>query len=542
MEVHSPYIFMCFLRRSFSSLLVVLLLIPQTLLADRALTDIVDTTGSSVSRANFLSWSSEAFRLKKDFTCTLPYARVPRGLIGTLCAMQDKGALLKAFGDTENIRLNSAILRGEALIIITSLSNAKDAADIAQYKDVKTDDEKQAVMNAVSRKWMNSVSSSSFGLRRPLKGIEALSLLQAATAQLPQQVKIRLTPQAEQYQELPNEELLNAVWQLIQRDYLRSPSIDKQEAGYRAIEALVNSLGDPYTNFFRPATANEFQLQIKGELSGIGAHIEDRAGVITVVSPIAGSPAERAGIAPGDEILEADGIVLTGLGVDKAVTYIRGEVGTVVELKIRRAGTTLTVRVKRESISIPEISVSWQGTIAVINIAQFGEATLLQSRSVFSKIAAQNPTGIILDLRNNPGGLLTAANTVLSNFLSKGSITTQVKGRIENRSEKTSDTPIIPENVKMAVLVNKGSASASEIVAGALQDYKRATILGTQTFGKGTVQEVINFRTGEALKLTMAEWFTPFGRKIDGIGVKPDVIVEAGDRDPQLQRAIEILK
>jgi carboxyl-terminal processing protease len=520
----------------------VFLLLPSGAFA-RPLTEIVNVSQSTVTRANFISWTMEALSIRRDTEeCALPYARAPRGLKSTLCTAQTHG-VLGIFGAGKEYVLAQPITRGEALMVLTAFLGKEEEADISSFKDLKSDAEKQAVMNAIVLKWMLPSRTQFFGVSRQLTGAETLSLLQAVSGQLPQRVQdITVSIGAAELSTLPKQEILNAVWQIISRDYLRNDKVDAEEAGYRAVEAIVNSLNDPYTTFFRPVTASDFQSQIKGEVSGIGAQIEDRSGVITVVSPLPGSPAERAGIATGDEILEANGTVLTGLGVDKAVTFIRGERGTTVTLKIRRRGGEITVTVQREVISIPEIQVKWQGDIAVVQLVQFGDTTEKQIRSVLTDISKKTPRGIILDLRGNGGGLLSAADVVVSNFVPKGSVVAKVQSKSETTEEITESDPTVTESTKMVVLVNKGSASASEIVAGALQDMKRATIVGTQTFGKGTVQEVIGFRSGEALKITIAEWLTPLGRKLDGIGVKPDIVIESDDRDAQLQRALDILR
>lgn len=533
------------LRKRFLALSFgVLLLLPLGAFA-RPVTDIVDASQGTVSRENFLSWTFEALGISRGSQdCTLPYRRTPRGLRSTLCAAQTYG-ILEVFGTGKEYVLAKPVTRGDALIVVTLLLGKKETADIGSFKDVKTDSEKRAVMNAVALKWMVPVRTTFFGVTRPLTGAEALSFLQATSGRLPsrvQEITITIPGSSSATETLPRQDLLNAVWQLVNRDYLHSSKISEDEAAYRAIEGMVDSLNDPYSTFFRPVTASDFQSQIKGEISGIGAQIEERNGVIIVVAPLPGSPAERAGITAGDELLEANGTVLTGLGSEKAVTYIRGERGTYVELKIRRSGVELTVTVQRDVISIPEIQVQWQGSVAVVQLVQFGETTERQIRSVFADIAKKNPRGIVLDIRNNGGGLLNAADVVVSNFLPQGSVVAKVQSRSETTEEKTESGPTIDPNTKLVVLVNKGSASASEIVAGALQDHGRATIVGAQSFGKGTVQEVIGFRTGEALKITIAEWLTPLGRKLEGIGVKPDIAVESADRDEQLQRALDILR
>lgn len=528
------------MRKSLAALFIAAQLLSPAAAFARPVSDIVNVSAETVSRIDFLTWSAEVTGLRKSDDCTLSYTRYPKGRKGTLCLAKNSGAL-EAFGPvTMNYNLNKPISRGEAVDVLTQIIGKRKEADVSAFKDVKTTRQKQAVMNAIALKWMNPVRADAFGWNDLLTGTEASSLLQAAGDAVPLQFTVKVnqgttTP-------LPKEELLNAVWQIIQRDYYKKDEVNGDEAAYKAIEGMVSGLNDPYSTFFRPVGASEFSNGIKGEVSGIGAHVEDKGGMVIIVAPLPGSPAERAGLQTGDQILEADGHVLTGIGLDKAVGYIRGEKGTFVELKLLRAGIQISVRVERAIISIPEVQVKWQGDIAIVELLQFGETTERQIRTVFTDVAKKKPKGIILDLRNNPGGLLSAADTVVSNFVPQGSVVAQVKSPSETRNEVTLDGPTVSDTTRVVVLVNKGSASASEIVAGALQDYKRATIVGETTFGKGSVQEVISFSGGEALKLTVANYFTPLGNKVDGIGIKPDIAVTADDRDAQLQRALDILR
>ncbi|MDD5055868.1 MAG: S41 family peptidase [Candidatus Peribacteraceae bacterium] len=512
-------------------------------LGARSVGSIVDVSAQTVSQATFIRWSMEALDLPhENESCTLPYKRYPLSMKRYLCSAQEKGAL-KVFGKSESYLLSRPVTRGEALIVLTALTGKNETADVSAFRDVHTDPEKQAVMNAVTLKWMTPVRTTMFGMERKLTGTEAKSVLESVTGNLPERVRsISVRAITVPASGIPHQDLLEAVWEVIRRDYLRKDTIDTDEAAYRAIEGLVDSLDDPYSNFFRPVSASDFQSQIKGEVSGIGAQVEERDGVLTVIAPLPGSPAERAGLSSGDEILEANGIKLTGLSVEKAVSYIRGERGTTVVLKVRRGSTEMIVNVVRDVISVPEIDVKWQGDIAVVQLTQFGETTLKRIRSVFQDVVKQSPRGIILDLRNNGGGLLSAADEVVSNFVPSGTVVAKVKSRTSTSEEVTANPPVVNASTKVVVLVNKGSASASEIVAGALQDLKRATIVGTSTFGKGTVQEVVGFTSGEALKLTVAEWLTPLGRTIEKIGIKPDIIVDEADRAEQLRRALDILR
>lgn len=509
----------------------------------RTIGSIVDVSAQTVSQASFIRWSLEALDIpREDVSCTLPYKRFPLSMKRYLCAAQEKGAL-KIFGNTESYLLSRPVSRGEALIVLTALTDKQEEADVDAFRDVRTDPEKKAAMNALALKWMVPLRSTVFGMERKMNGTEVKSLLEAATGNMPERIKsISVRAIAVPDSGVPHQDLLEAIWHVIRRDYLRKDNVDLNEAGYGAIEGLVDALDDPYSSFFRPVSASDFQSQMKGEVSGIGAQVEEHNGVLTVIAPLPGSPAERAGLSPGDQIVEANGTDLQGLSVDKAVSYIRGERGTTVVLKVRRGSSEMTVTVTREVISIPEIDVKWQGDIAVVQLSQFGETTLKRIRSVFADVMKQKPRGIILDLRNNGGGLLSAADEVVSSFVPSGTVVANVKSRTSTTQEITDKPAVVEASTKVVVLVNKGSASASEIVAGALQDLKRATIVGTTTFGKGTVQEVVGFTSGEALKLTVAEWMTPLGRIIEKTGIKPDITVDSNDRDEQMRRALDILR
>jgi carboxyl-terminal processing protease len=517
----------------------------------KSVPQIVDRSLEVVSRATFLQWSLESLSISnKDTSCVQPYKKTPKGMRGAVCVLQNKGGAEGVFGKADIYTLNKKITRAEAVHLLMILTNTADGdTDVSDITDAKNDLEKLIATVAISHRWMLPLRAHFFGFNRVLTGTQAMSLLQAVTdevpAATPKNISITIGNQSVTSGSLPNQDLLDAVWQLLQRDYLHSEKINRDELAYKIAEEIAQSSGDPYTNFFRPATAKNFNDMIKGELSGIGAQVEDKAGVVIVVSPIPGSPAQKAGLQTGDELLEADGHILTGIGVDQAVQYIRGKRGTSVTLKIRRAGTEIVLTIIRDAISIPEISVTWQGEVAVVQIVQFGETTQKKIRDIMIEIAKKNPKGIILDLRENGGGLLNAAGALLSNFLPQDTVVAQVRTATETSKVLTDELPItIADSVKMVVLVNKGSASASEITAGALQDYKRATIIGTTTFGKGTVQEILDFPNGEALKITVAEWLTPLGRFIQGKGIDPDIRVEQDGTtgDAQLKRALEFLR
>lgn len=508
-----------------------------------------------VTRGDFIRAAVQAFEVDVGAAAgdVLPYRRVPNALLPYVRAAHSRGAL-ELFGT--DLLLAQGITRGEALQVAVLLGGLKPAENFELfYKDVRKGSSlEQAVAVALEQTWMDPVNSTIFGSRRMLQGKEANLLIRKIRGEnLPAEghdgsgdemapvptIKVNFGTSG---RPLPKSEILETLWQIVNEEYLYDEKINPDEAAYSAAEAMMKTLGDPYSTFMRPVDSRSFQTQIRGEVSGIGAQVDYKDGYLTIVSPIRGGPAEAAGLKPGDQVLSVDGFNIVNIGFLEAVEKVRGPKGSKAKLHIRRDGIEFDIVVTRDLIKVPEIEVSWQGEVAVIKLVQFGRVTHDELRAEVVKINAQNPKGFILDLRSNPGGLLDAATSVMGNFVTKGSVVAQIAARNSTRFEKTTDDPSLDAGVPMIVLINGGSASASEIVAGALQDHKRATLVGEKTFGKGTVQQVLQFNDQSAFKMTIAEWFTPDGRKIDGVGVQPDVAVPEGERDDQMSRALELLR
>jgi carboxyl-terminal processing protease len=504
-----------------------------------------------VSRGDFIRSAIILLGLENtsvDSSEDLPYRRVAKGLEKYIRIAHKRNAL-ESFG--YDLLLAQDITRGQALRVMVNLTGF-DTPEPVTFKDVKigTPDER-AVRVAVKKEWMDPIRSNLFGVRRKLSGKDAHSLLRAVTGEegIKSKVQqntvptIQINSSNKRLMNLPKTQILETIWSVIQRDFFYNDKIDPDEAAYKAAEGLIESLGDKYTTFMRPVRSRQFQNQIKGEITGIGAQVEYINGILTIVTPMTGSPAEAAGLEPGDQILKADGEELSNIGFMEAVEKVRGPKGSSVKLTVRRNDIEFVVDVTRNVIRVPEAIITWQGQVVVIKIAQFGRITNDDLRPKIADIMKQDPKGIVLDLRNNPGGLLTAANTVMSIFVPMGSDVVEIRSRSGNRMEKTSFQQITPDTVPMAVLMNEGSASASEIVAGALQDHDRATLIGAKTFGKGTVQQVLQFNDQSSVKMTIAEWYTPLGNKIDGMGVNPDIgLSEVDGRDALMIRALEILR
>lgn len=337
------------------------------------------------------------------------------------------------------------------------------------------------------------------------------------------------------------------VWNIVQKQYVDSPVADK-DLFYGALEGMVWGLKDPYSTFFTPEMAEGFNQQIEGTFFGIGAEIglDDSANIV-VVSPIAGTPADEAGLRPEDRILKIDGVDTTGLSVNEAVSKIRGERGTTVKLTLGRPDKEpLEVAIIRDEIKIN--SVSWKvrdDQVGVIVINVFNDETPKLFADAVQELQDQGVTELVLDLRNNPGGLLGTAIDLAGYWI--GDKVAVIEDTGEKQTElKAVGVPLLA-NTQTVVLVNGGSASASEILSGALQDYNQATLIGEQTFGKGSVQEYHDLPDGSAVKITVAHWLTPLGRSIDQQGIAPDQVVPYSlddvhaDIDPQLQAALDYL-
>lgn len=338
------------------------------------------------------------------------------------------------------------------------------------------------------------------------------------------------------------------IWNLTKEKFYKQPVSDK-DLYYGALKGLVSGLDDPYSVYFDPEEAKTFMEDLNASFVGIGAHIGIKEEKLTVVAPLEDSPAEKAGLLPGDWIVTIDKVETSGMSVEEAVSKIRGEDGTEVVLQISRKGLDALKEIKiiRQKITVDSVKTKIEeGNIMTISISTFnGDTTPLFYRAVQDALS-KNVKGIIVDLRSNPGGLLTAAVNVSSAWVGYDPIVSE-KGKITNNTFNGVTAPRL-NGIPTVVLVDGGSASASEIVAGALQDYGYAKLIGTKTFGKGSVQDYQELPDGSAIKITTAEWFTPNGRNINKTGIEPDILVEfdveafkKNEHDNQKQTARDVL-
>ena len=342
------------------------------------------------------------------------------------------------------------------------------------------------------------------------------------------------------------------AWQVLEEKFVNPEKIDYQKMIYGAISGMVSSLKDPYTVFMPPEDAKIFKEDVSGEFQGVGMEIDVVKGELTVIAPLEGTPAKLAGLRAGDRIVKVDDIYTREMTTDEAVKLIRGPKGTPVILTIFREGwlESKEFEIIRDVIEIP--SLIWdikEGNIAYIRLYHFSET----GRSAFQQAAIEilnsSADRIILDLRNNPGGYLQVAQDITGWFLERGQIVTieDFGGKQENKEYKAQGSAqLLP--YPLIVLINQGSASASEILAGALQEYGIAKLVGTKTYGKGSVQELLKVTDDTSLKVTIAKWLTPYGQSISDGGLTPDYevkITEAdleAEKDPQLEKALELLK
>jgi len=336
------------------------------------------------------------------------------------------------------------------------------------------------------------------------------------------------------------------VLDLIQRNYVED--VDGQELTTKAIEGMLQSL-DPYSAYLSPERYRELEIGTSGEFGGVGMEVTTGEGYLKVISPIEGGPAEKAGIKPKDLIIEIEGESTEGMVVQEAVKLLRGPKGSSVNITIRREGKAkpFSLTLVRDKIIVKSVKYKMlDDQIGYIRLTQFQEDSSQELRTALSELEAQNGgklRGVVLDLRNNPGGLLGEAIEIVDEFIDRGLIVSVRGGTKGEAREYYATKNGNFQKYPIVVIVNDGSASASEVVAEALQDSKRATILGTNTFGKGSVQTIIRLEDGSGLKLTTAKFYAPSGRSISEVGVTPDVIVEnTNSHDKQLDTAVEILK
>ncbi len=318
---------------------------------------------------------------------------------------------------------------------------------------------------------------------------------------------------------------------LVKKNYVED--VDEKDLVYGAIKGMLSSL-DPHSSFMPPEAFKEMQIDTRGEFGGLGIQIGMKDKILTIIAPIEDTPAHKAGVKSGDKIIKIDGDSTKDITLHEAVSKLRGKKGTSVVITIIREGLdkTLDITIVRDIIKLKSVkSKVIDESIGYVKLTQFQEKSANDLRKAINKLSKENINSFILDLRNNPGGLLKGAVDVTSQFLPPGKLVVYIKGKTGDKTEFHTVNGNNYANYPMVVLVNEGSASASEIVAGALQDWNKAVVLGTQTFGKGSVQTVMPLSDGSALRLTTARYYTPKDRSIQTTGITPDIIVKLNGKN-----------
>jgi carboxyl-terminal processing protease len=341
------------------------------------------------------------------------------------------------------------------------------------------------------------------------------------------------------------------VWDLLKEKHVERNTLDAQQMVYGAISGLLRSTDDPYSSFFDPQESKMFSQDIAGSFDGIGAELGMKDEILTIIAPLDGSPAQRAGLRSGDKILKVDDKSSLDLTIDQAVDRIRGKKGTQVKLTILHDGEqeTADIIVTRDTIKLDSAKVEFiDDQIAHLEIIKFSDDVDTQFNSAMNKIINNKSKGIILDLRDNPGGLLDKAVSIASRMMPREKVVVLEEDSSGHKNSLSTSGGDKLSSFPMVVLINEGSASASEILAGALRDNRGIALIGEKTFGKGSVQQLIDLPGGSSVKITVAKWLTPNGDYIMDTGISPDIEVEMtrddyeNERDPQLEKAIEILK
>lgn len=341
------------------------------------------------------------------------------------------------------------------------------------------------------------------------------------------------------------------VWDSIKENYVNTGKISEKELFYGSLQGMVDSLDDPYTTFMNPEKHKEFNEGMSGKFEGIGAEIGIKNDILTIIAPLDGMPAQKAGLLSGDKVLEVDGESTKNMTVNDAVNKIRGKKGTDVVLTVFRdvIGETKKITITRGIITIKSIRTDFRDDgIVILKLINFNNNTLNDFNDAVRDIKSKECKGLIIDLRNNPGGYLSTSVEIASEWIENGPIVIESFGDHDEEDNIYNARGVARlKDYPTVILINQGSASASEILAGAMRDYDKAIIVGSQSYGKGSVQTLKNFKDGSSIKITIAKWLTPNRISISDKGITPDVVVDytmddyENDRTPQMDEAVQVL-
>lgn len=437
------------------------------------------------------------------------------------------------------------ITRFEALKILLILEGVPTPLAgfyLSAFEDMPADASVRSVIaKALEMRIVRSRDESYFGVNDYMTRLEVSNLLydMLLTAHGDQMIYINDT----RYLTKEKEDIFNEVWKMLHNRYLRTDQIDDIKLMEAAISGMVNSLDDPFTVFFPKQEAEDFMQYLDGQLEGIGAQVDIDldSGYVLIIAPLKDAPAEKSGLKSGDLIIEVDGVDIHGMSLDEAISLIKGPSGSTVDLLIRRGGVDFIISVKREKIELKTVFGRLQDGYLIIDLDLFGRTTVSEFQKVIAEQYNPRVKGIVLDLRSNPGGFLDTAMNILGEFFAPETVGVVTVDANAVQPQKIHGSGLL-KDVPLAILVNQYSASASEIIAGCVQDHKRGVVLGQTTYGKGTVQELIQFYDGSSFKFTISEWKTPNMRVIEKKGIEPDITISETDDDALVNRAILELK
>lgn len=508
-----------------------------------AVSEILGVDGNRpVTRAEFLKAGVIVLGVSVDMDSDANAYRAYDEALRPYVRAADERKAFDAFG--ANPDLSKAVSRGEAIRFLYELREWVGTGAVLPFRDVdSSSDLGAAVRLAAQHKWTSPLRKNVFGVNASLRGKEARELLTRAAADAGerqvQTVKVKIIPKKNETVGFTSKKFRDQVQSLLRDEYLYGDTL-ATATGATAKEFVAN-MKDPYTTLFDPVESKDFRDQLSGTVSGIGVHLDND--YMEVMSVVAGSPAEKAGIEAGDRIVKVNNKSIEGLPPEDVINRIRGKSGTPVRIGVKRGDEELAFNIVRAAIEIPDTKFETRSKVAIVTVSQFGDHLIKDAPKLFDDVVASDPEGIVIDLRYNPGGYLQAVPSILNELLPEKSVYLYVRGRNFRDDYVTDEAPSIPADMPVVVLTNEGTASSAEIVAGALQDYGRATIVGTKTYGKGTVQTVVPFKNKSSLKFTIAEWLTPEEHPINKIGIIPDVEVEQSDAgDAQLDKALELIR
>jgi len=501
-------------------------------LPDSGLKTEENTLAEAVKRFGF--FAEEAERAVSDTENFLTMSQAIRYLNKAYGIVPNREASPRFLLITQNLKLPKTILPE---LEATYASGMINRSDLFSFRPTAP------LLRRDLVRWMYHYNRSG---RKKQSGLEKTSakIIRPSRGEKRETVQIRIskpTPKSKENLIMPNGVILQDVFAEVLRKYEFPEELtrEKKEAMVEAaMEAMIKELGDKYSNYIRPNKSEEFLEDLEGKFEGIGAFVELVDHRFTIISPITGSPAEKAGILPGDIVTHVDGESIKDVSINESVKKIRGEAGTVVRLTIERTyqSNPIEISVTRGKIEIPSITVQWRGSIPIIGIHQFTRDTIIKLQAIINQeILPRKPLGIILDLRRNPGGLLTSAVSVGSLFLKKDQVVFKTEARGKIREYKATSDGTLSDFSNIVILQDGGTASASEIVITTLQDHRGVVVIGKKSVGKGTVQEIRKYNHGGALKLTIAKWKTPKDRWIHDEGIEPDIVMESQTSEQRLQ-------